>query len=286
MALSHLDANSAVIIACFLIQLVSLSLVLSAKWARQRAALLKAFPEREYPNLYVVPESVESRRIVVRRLLDAVVFTLGLAVLVVALFTQLTSRHWILGYLMFSFMQILPSFLSSFWCRADAKHMSTRYPSAVRKVSLTARKMTDFVSVQKLILAWAMFIAMLVCTIGAALSGALGESAQKGWYLAALGAATGGYLWWRVNSLVYGKKSDNFMTPEDRQRLIYQRINQLVTIVSCYSLFSIGILSIALFGMSQVHLIVVTSVVLQITMFMSFHKTPNINRDVYKQGTD
>lgn len=266
----------------YLVQILTLSYFLSAKWCGHRLELLNSFPQKSYPNLYVVSESEERRRIQLRRYLDWVVLCAGFIGLLIVWYFQPTQEVLVRAMLGYSLVQILPSVLSSWWCKANGKLMSFKSPSAIRQVSLSARKMSDFVPFYKIGLAAALFLAMVVISLIAAFMEGLGDDAINAVYFLLLGSATGGYLWWRVNNLLYGKKTDHFISPQDRHRLLSIRVKQLVMIMSYYSLFSICMLGIGILQMSLVYLFAFTSVVLQVTMFLSLPAKVDIDREVYR----
>ena len=277
----EMSENTIVYVTLF-IQIVSISGVLSHKWRTARTGLLEQFPQSQYPNLYVVSQQIEYSRLKLRKQMDLIVMYSGFLGGVVLAYLSTDLSTVIPWLLIFSFVQILPGSLSSYWCRANDEAMSRRFPSSVRRVSLTSRKLADYVSAKKLYLATLMFFLMIVFSAWALISGRFGGSYFKGGAFILLGMLCTFYLAIRVFRLLYGKKTDHFMKPQDRSRLIASRAEQLVLVMILYSIILLGMTCFAVFNFSVSYLFVFTSISLQILLFLSLKRPVETDRRVYR----
>ena len=279
MSLTSVDLIVLLILA---VQIFTLSFLLSRVWRAQRTQLLIQYPQSQYPNFYVTSQEKEFFRLNVRKWMDNVLMVLGGGLLAVSVYLSLPVSEMTRWLLIFSFIQILPASLSSFWCRANDAAMSTKKPSPIRKISLSARHVTDYVSTQKLGLTLASFIVMFIVGIWALASGKLGDNYVKGLLFLILGGLCVAYLIAKIYHLMYGKKSDHFMKPEDRERSLEKRIPQLCQVLTFYSLTLTAMVCFAVFSLSSAYLFVFTSVVLQIMMFLSLKQPIDMDREVYR----
>ena len=279
MSLTSVDL---IVLLMLAIQIFTLSFLLSRVWRHQRIQLLTRYPQSQYPNLYVTSQDKEFARLNARKWMDNILMFLGVGLLASAIYLSLPVSEMTSWLLIFSFIQILPASLSSFWCRANDAAMSTRRPSAIRRISLSARHVTDYVSTQKLGLTLASFVVMLVISIWALIAGKLGESYIKGLLFLVLGGLCVAYLVAKIHRLMYGKKSDHFIKPEDRERLLEKQIPQLCHVLTLYSMTLTAMVCFAVFALSSAYLFVFTSVVLQIMMFLSLKQPIDVDREVYR----
>jgi hypothetical protein len=268
--------------AAFLWQLFFVSFYLSSKWRKSRFALLNVYPQETFPNLYVQSHEVEVRRLTIRRYLDHAILCIGLCVFA-GLFVLGKSTSDMANWMIYvAGVQILPTFVSGYWCDQNAKLMSVRYPSKVRSARLVVNKASDFVSTYKLLAAGILYSLSLLMSLYIYFGKLLTGDSHKVIYLMLLSTSIVCFIFYTLRRLIFGKRADNFAEPEERTEKLSQTVPYLVSLVSFYSLFVMFIEFIYLNNLSSIYISVLSSLFFQLIIFSTREQYYPLNPSVYK----
>ncbi len=152
--MTSLNVNfmSAIIYLAVISQILTISVIFANKWYRRKRFLLTKYPPVDYPNLYVHPSAVEFKRLKIRKIIDRTITFLSLSVVLFFYLTKTDLEIVASSILVIAAIQLTPWFLSSYWYKENNSLMAKNFPSTKRKSSFTQRKITDFVTPNKLAL--------------------------------------------------------------------------------------------------------------------------------------
>jgi uncharacterized membrane protein len=179
-------------------------------------------------------------------------------------------------------IQLLPWFLSSYWYKANNLLMAKNFPSTKRKSSFNTRKITDFVTPSKLVLAILSYGVTLIFVLYIFFEELWLDKSNKALLLILLNTLMVSYLAWLLFNSLYGKKKDHFISSDDRLKLIAEKCKTLSSYLILYSVFITGICLIRTFDLNQLYVYAITGIFVQLIFALSFTKSVNKNYDVYK----
>jgi hypothetical protein len=263
-------------------QILSISVIFANQWYKRKSFLLNKYPPADYPNLYVQSSAVEFKRINIRKLLDRTIVILGLSVVLFFYITQTDLETVATSMLVIAAIQLFPWFLSNYWYKKNNVLMAKNYPSTKRKSSFNNRKITDFVTLNKLWLAILSYGATLIFSLYIFFDKLWFENSHKALLLILLNTLMVTYLVWLLLNSLYGKKKDHFINSDDRLNHIAEKCKTLTSFCITYSVFIAGILVIKTYDFNQVFIYAMTGVFIQLIFALSFNEKVEKNYDVYK----
>ncbi|MBL4941820.1 MAG: hypothetical protein JKY81_09175 [Colwellia sp.] len=276
------DLTAAMVYISLICQIFTISIYLANKWHKNRARLLIKYPSDDYPNLYVVSAQVELSRIKFRQRFDGVI----------ALFSGLVVAYFYLNnadiqlvsstIIIIAAIQLVPWFLSSYWCQGNNKLMAENFPSTKRKSSFITRKITDFVKPSRLIIALISYSLSVGFCLYIFIEKLWQAQSSNVLLLILLSTAMVAYLVWLALNSLYGKKKDNFISSEDRIDIIAAKCRAAILFITLYSCFIIGICLIKTYDLNEVYVEVLTSLFIQLLLILSFSNNSEKNYQVYK----
>jgi hypothetical protein len=273
---------TAIIYLAVISQILTISIIFASKWYKRKSFLLKKYPPVDYPNLYVQSSAVEFNRIKIRKLIDRSIAVFSLSVVLVLYLTNTELEIVASSILVIASIQLLPWFLSSYWCKENNLLMAQNFPSTKRKSSFNNRKITDFVTPSKLVLAVLSYGVTLIFTFYIFFEKLWFDNSNKALLLLLLNTLMICYLAWLLFNSLYGKKSDNFISSNDRLKLISVKCKNLTSFLIMYSVFITGICLIKTFDLNQVYVSAMTGVFIQLMFVLNFSNSVKKNYEVYK----
>jgi hypothetical protein len=271
----------------FISQIAIISFFLPSKWRRFRKELFQEHPQSEYPKLYYQPLEVELSRQKLRKQIDYIFAAIATGALIYSLtYTASLQQTTKLMFLLCIF-QLLPFLLSQYWGRKNSKLMQKMPQPQKRKVTLTSRKLTDFIRPSSLIIAIVMYITSI--TLGLYVYWdtikANGMFDAKSWSLFALlllNTLVFIYVLVLLNKTLFAKREDQNLSNQDRLFFIQKKLKQLVNSVILYSLFIITLFIFKVIGLGVVGALILTSIYMQIIMLIKVNPTKERDFSVYK----
>jgi len=273
---------TAIIYLAVISQIFTISVFLANKWYKRKVSLLTKYPPKDYPNLYVQSSSTELNRVRLRQLFDRTVTFISLSVVIVFYLTKTDLETVASSIVVIAAIQLSPWILSSYWCKDNNALMAKNFPSSKRKSSFEHRKLIDFVSPLKFIIAILAYFTTLAFTLYIFIEQLWFEHSSKALLLILINTVIVIYLAWLLFINLYGKKKDNFITSEDRLKGIEEKCKALTSFVIMYSVFIAGICLIKTFDVHQIYVPVMTGLFIQLLFILSVTKSIDKNYDVYK----
>lgn len=197
------------ILICMM-QILSLSVITPLRWRHSVMTLLKQYPAEQYPLFYVSSEKAELRHLFIRLSLD------GLFLICALLFifkTDLnTSELNILPlWAMFTALQLIPSFYSFLALRGLSKQRQKQPKRKLTKVSLTPRRLSDYLPYSYLILIGLCSILIIKMLLKNDVFQQQQTIALIGLFLLTMTA-----LALRLYKILFGRHHDKLINEEDR----------------------------------------------------------------------
>jgi hypothetical protein len=282
MTLLNTNLLTAIIYLVVISQIISISIILANKWYNRKTFLLTKYSPVDFPNLYVQSSAVEFNRIKIRKLIDRTIAVLSLSVVLFFYLTKTDLEIVASSILVIAAIQLLPWFLSSYWCRENNLLMAQNFPSTKRKSSFINRRMTDFVTPSKLVLAILSYCVTLIFALYIFFEQLWFEDSNRALLLILLNTLMAGYLAWLLFNSLYGKKKDHFISNDDRLKLIAEKCKTLTSYLIMYSVFIAGICLIRTFDLNQIYVSAMIGIFIQLIFALSFSKDVNRNYEVYK----
>jgi len=271
-----------IIYLTLIIQVILISIFLSNKWSKNKIESLSKYPPEQYPNLYVQTASVELSRVRLRKNFDRFIVAFCLISIGYLFFTDAPIEQVSLAVKYILALQLIPWFISSYWSKENSKLMAKNFPSTKRKSSFEERKITLFVSHFKFALTMISYLSTLCLTAYILINTLWLENSHKALYLLGLNTLMVGFLLWLLFISLYGKKKDNFIENDDRINLIANKCQVLTTFIMLYSIFIFAISFFKTFEVNTLYIDVMTSVFVQIVLFISVYNHSEKNHEVYK----
>ncbi len=282
MTLLNPNLMTAIIYLAVISQIFTISIFFANKWHQRKVFLLTKYPPKDYPNLYVQSLTTELNRIKLRKLMDRIIAFVSLSIVTLFYLTKTDLEIVSNSILVIASVQLLPWFLSIYWLKENSLLMAKNFPSAKRKSSFEHRKLIDFVSPLKLILAVLSYALALFFALTIFVQQLWLEQSYKALLLILLNTTMVIYLAWLLFISLYGKKKDHFISSEDRLKLIAEKCKTLSSFLIMYSTFIIGICLIKTFNLDQIYVPAMTGLFIQLLFVLSFTKSTGKNYDVYK----
>jgi len=282
MTLFNPDLMTAIVYLAVISQIFTISVFLANKWSQRKVSLLTKYPPKDYPNLYVQSSNTEFNRVKLRKLMDYSIAFISLSAVIFFYLTKANLEVVASSILIIAAIQLLPWLLSNYWCKENNRLMAKNFPSTKRKSSFEQRKLIDFVSPLKLIFSVLSYSVTLIFSLYIFIEQLWLEHSNKALLLILLNTTMVIYLAWLLFVSLYGKKKDNFITSEDRLKVIAKKCNTLAAFLILYSIFIAGICLIRTFDLNQVYVSVMTGLFIQLLFVLSFTNNIDKNYDVYK----
>lgn len=282
MTLLNPDLMTALIYLAVISQIVTISILFANKWYQSKVFLLTTYPPKDYPNLYVQSSTTELNRIKIRKLIDRSIAFISLSIVAFFYLTKTNLEIVSSSILVIAAIQLLPWFLSSYWLKENNLLMAKNFPSTKRKSSFTNRKLIDFVSPLKLIVAVLSYALTLFFALTIYVEQLWFEHSSKALLLLLINTTMVIYLAWLLFISLYGKKKDHFISSEDRLKLIAVKCKALSSFLIMYSTFIVGICLIKTFDINQLYIPAMSSLFIQLIFILAFTKSTDKNYDVYK----
>jgi len=263
-------------------QILTISVIYANKWYKRKTFLLTEYPPVDYPNLYAQSSVVEFNRIKIRKLIDRSIAVLSLSIVLFFYLTKTDLETVASSILVIAAIQLLPWILSNYWNKENNLLMAQVFPSTKRKSSFTNRKITDFVAPSTLVLAIFTYGVTLVFALYIFFEQLWFDNSSNALLLLLLNTLIVSYLAWLLFNSLYGKKSDNFISSNDRLKLIAERCKALTYFLIMYSVFITGICLIKTFDLNQIYVSALTGVFIQLMFILSFTKSVDKNYNVYR----
>jgi hypothetical protein len=273
---------TAIIYLAVISQILTISIIFANKWYKRNSFLLTKYPPVDYPNLYVQTSDVEFSRIKIRKLIDRSIAAISLSVVLFFYLTNTDLEIVASLVLVIASIQLLPWFLSTYWSKENKLLMAKNFPSTKRKSSFINRKITDFVTPSKLVLAILSYGVTFIFALYIFFEELWFENSNKALLLILLNTLMTGYLVWLLFNSLYGKKKDHFISSDDRLILIAEKCKTLTSFLIMYSVFITGIYLMKTYDLNQVYISAMTGVFIQLIFAVSFTQSLNENYDVYK----
>jgi len=263
-------------------QILTISIIFANKWYKRRRFLLTQYPPVDYPNLYVQSSAIELKRIKIRKLIDRSIAILSLSIVLFFYLTKTELETVASAILIIAAIQLLPWFLSGYWNKENNLLMAENFPSSKRKTSFANRKITDFVSTEKLVLVLLSYGTTLIFTLYIFFEELWLNNSNRALLLLVLNTLMVSYLIWLLFNSLYGKKNDNFISSNDRLKLISDKCKTITSFIIVYSVFITSICLIKTFDLNQVYVSAITGFFIQLIFALIFSKSVNKNYAVYK----
>ncbi|MDO6445573.1 hypothetical protein Q4493_07275 [Colwellia sp. 1_MG-2023] len=263
----------------FLFQLFFISIFISKTWRKRRQVLLTKYPQTVFTNLYAQDEQTERQRLIVRKWLDYLAFTIGLTTFIVLHLegkTQNVIADWML---MIALIQLAPLFISGYWCKQNSQILSTRYPK-VRTAQLQCNHLTGYISIHRVVVGIVMYafsVAFATYNYFVAM-----QAESKVLYLIALSTAVVLYISGMIWKLVYGQKKDHFIEQEERALKLSDKLKYLTSSLTAFSGFVVIVLLFDMFQLNESYINLIACVVAQAIVFKTRNQYYPINPSVYK----
>lgn len=264
----------------FLIQVFSISFYISRVWLQSRERLLHNYPDTTFPNLYPQTRSTELTRLTVRRWLDSTAGAVGSVLLVFLHINQATPD--VIGQWMIcmALIQLQPMLLSAYWCNQNAQRQSRRFPDKIRAARLSRNRLTEHVSFSKIIISVILFVGAL--TFGFYQHASATENSSKFMALMSLSVAVALYVGFRLCVLLYGKKTDNFISSEEREIKLANKLNRMILWWGVYNGFLVIIQGVNYYSLSEQYVVILASLLAQVIAYTTRNQYYPINPAVYK----
>lgn len=160
--------------------------------------------------------------------------------------------------------------------------MSKKHPKKIRTTQLTPNKLSDYISVKKIIGSAFIYACSVIMGAYLYMTGAGNGNTYKPLLLIFLSTAVVIVVVYILVKVTLGEKKDHFIENEERCEKAIEQANFLILIIGVYSVF---ILVSQLFNMFEVHKIyinIVTSLFVQGFVFKSRNQYYPVNPSVYK----
>ncbi|WP_110430044.1 hypothetical protein [Glaciecola sp. KUL10] len=264
----------------FLFQLFFISIFISRAWRKRRKVLLTNYPQAVFTNLYAQDEQTEHQRLIVRKWLDYLAFAIGLTILIVLNFVGKAQEVLADWMLMIGLTQLVPLFISAYWCNQNSQILSTRYPEKVRKAQLHVNRLTDYISIHRVVVGIVMYA--VTVTLAAYMHFFAMQGEHKILYLIALSSAVILYISSLIWKLVYGHKKDHFIDQQERALKISDKLQHLISSHTAYSCFVVIVLLVDMFQLNQSYMNLFACLFTQAIVFQTRNQYYPINPSVYK----
>ena len=248
--------------AVFVCQIVLVSGGGSFIWRSRRMLLLSQFPEAKYPDYYVTPEHTEYSRIYIRRLLDNLLIAAGLVFLLYLYFTRVADETVAQLMLVVGVLQLIPYFLSSFWCRKNAALSQELFPSSVREASFVRRTVANYLNRTTIVTTYLLYGVLFVLGGVTYYSGAVVDTPQL-LSLLVFSGLVAAFSLVKAQHLVKGKAENNFTTKEARFFQVQKQLQQLNWFVQLYAVFVVSLIAVKYLGLPSISVLLLTSLFFQ-----------------------
>lgn len=266
----------------FLFQLFFISIFMSRAWRKSRQILLVKYPQKVFANLYAQNEEIEKNRLRRREWFDYIAFVIGLSAFFIAHLIGKESNSIVNLMLVIALIQLAPMFLSAYWCNQNSQILSKHYPKTIRTAQLENNKLSDFISISKVMTS----IAMYIISLGSAgYSYVVAKPDDlKAVYLIALSTAVVFFVCFLVWKLVYGQKKDHFIDQQERALKISDTLNYLILSLTAYSGFVTAVLIFNLYQLNDIYISILASLFAQVCVYKTRNQYYPINPSVYKES--
>lgn len=278
----NLDVSYLLVLGVFVCQLLSISVFVPNWWRDSRTTLINTYPETSFPNLYVHPAQVELKRLLIRKRLDTIAFSLGLLILIFSVFSGLETDQISKNLIYTAIIQLMPFAVSAFWCSRNSHLMSKKFPTKRRTATLANNRMSGLMPIKKICLVLVLFILSILLAIK--VQGYLSSDieAEKIMQLQILNALVLMAMMALGLRILFGVKRDNFASSNEIQLKSTARLQYLLNGLILFNLFIIGIILIKAFGVALLYVMIATSVVVQLVVYTTKDQYFPIEPGVYK----
>lgn len=266
----------------FLLQLFFISFYISGTWRKQRSILIKGYPQKTFPNLYAQPEQIELKRLDIRRLFDLVILTIGLVAMICIWLLNAdpyTTSRIMIGL---AALQLLPMFLSGYWCQQNSNILSKKHPKKIRSTQLIPHKLSDYISINKAIISAIIYACSVMMGVYLYIIGADNGNTYKPLLLVLLSTVAILFVGYILVKITIGDKKDHFIENEERSEKAIEQANFLILIIGVYSAFILILQLFSLFEIHNTYINIITSLFVQGFVFRSRNQYYPVNPSVYK----
>lgn len=282
MILQNIDVTAAMVYLILISQIVVISVLLANKWRKNKLNLLMIYPPADYPNLYVNSAEVEHKRLQLRKLFDYSIAALSLTIVTYVYVNNVDIAMLASALKFIAAIQLMPWFLSAYWCKENNKRMAENFPSAKRKSSFQSRRLTDFVAPLKLLLVIACYLLILFFSVYIYVEQLWQQQSNTALMHLALTTLMMAYLAWVLFNSLYGKKKDNFISSDDRVNIIAKKCKNTTLFITLYCVFILGLYLIKTFSLSNVYIEIMTSIFIQVLLLLGSDNRSDKDYQVYR----
>lgn len=277
----NIDYSYVAMVFLFLSQLTTISVYVSYRWCSSRKKLLTQYSQASFPNLYVQPEHTEFQRLKYRRRFDSVVLAIGLCALVFALVSNLSLFELSKIMIVVAALQLLPIFLSGYWCAQNSNIMQKRFPSRIRAAALSSRENYSKQIVYPLL---AVSMYLLSTAVGWWLSNTVSDSysLDKIVKIQWLSLFVFLSMLFMYLTTMFGRKRDNFAEPEEYLLRVSNKKRYLTVMLCVFNVFILYILCSVAFSFGNIYVTAITSILVQAIVITTKNQYFPINPLVYK----
>lgn len=282
MILQNINVTAAMVYLTLISQIVVISVLLANKWRKNKTNLLMSYPPADYPNLYVNNAEVEHKRLQLRKLFDYSIAALSLTIVAYVYVNKVDIAMVASAIKFIAIIQLMPWFLSAYWCKENNKRMAKNFPSTKRKSSFQSRRLTDFVAPLKLLLVIVCYLSILFFSVYIYVEQLWQQQSSTALMHLALTTLMMAYLAWVLFNSLYGKKKDNFISSDDRLTIIAKRCKNTTLFITLYCIFILGLYLVKTFSLSNVYIEVITSIFIQVLLLLGSDNNSGKDYQVYR----